>query len=301
MHIQDAFEEYVLACRQHAKQTLRYYTQKGNVFCGWAVAHEKDELGSLTPRDIRHFLAWLEEHPPSGRSVSSYTLRGYIMVVKGFLTFCEKDGLGVQEGLSRRITLPKVETKVIATLTTAHIQALMRAASSTSTPLRDRAILSVLLDCGLRASELCQLTLEHTHLETTDSYLHVLGKGRKERTVPIGGQARHALSRYLLRERGTPRLSNTFVARGDKPLDVRGLEDLMDRLNEQAHITGVRVSPHTCRHTFALSYLRSGGSVYTLSRLMGHSGVQVTEHYLRDFQMEDMRADHISVLESLLR
>ena len=101
----------------------------------------------------------------------------------------------------RRIALPKVEQKVIETFTTAEITAFFDVADKSNMAKRDRAILSLLLDTGVRASELCGLTIENVHISRDDAYIKVMGKGRKEREIGLGSKSRASLLKYMRVER----------------------------------------------------------------------------------------------------
>ena len=158
----------------------------------------------------------------------------------------------------------------------------------------------MLLDTGVRASELVGLTLDCTWLDPDDSYLKVMGKGRKEREVPLGRTARTALRRYITRYR-KPRTAaeqHVFLGRTGEPLQVSGLEQIVRPIGQRARIKGVRCSPHTFRHTFACQYLLAGGDIYKLSRIMGHTSVKVTEKYLSSVKAKQARQGE-SVLDRL--
>jgi site-specific recombinase XerD len=297
--LRTAFEDYQLAIARHTPRSQRWAKQKLETFFTFCEAQGLANLEEVTARDVRRFLADLRDRTSVyGRPLSSYTLHGYVQVVKGFFSWCEKDGL-LDRNLVARAEQVRVDVRIIATFTPEQVKHLFAAARATRHPLRDSAILAVMFDTGIRASELCGLRMEHTHLTPQASYIQVFGKGRKERQVGLGASAAMALKRYQTRERPVSSLANTFVATGPKTMQVRGLESLFDRLGEAAHIAGVRCSPHDCRHTFAVNYMRAGGNIYALSKLLGHSGVQVTENYLRSFGVEDARQSGISVLDAL--
>lgn len=296
--LRSAFEDYQLACGQLSAQTQRWYTQKLETFIAYCEAQGIETVDEVRAADVRRFLAHLKEHAPSGRTLSTYTQHGYVQVVKGFWTFLEREEL-LDTNPIARVENVRVDVRVIETFTVEQVRCLFAAARQGQYPLRDQAILSVLLDSGIRASELCGLVLEHVHLTPASSYIQVFGKRRKERQVGLGAQARTALQRYLTRERPAVDLPWVFLAKGRKPFNVNSLESLIERLGHRAGVTGVRVSPHTFRHTFAVNYLRAGGNLYSLSRLLGHTSVQVTENYLRSWQQEDARRQPISVLEAM--
>jgi len=295
MQLSDALTEYRYAILEHAPKTREWYEQKLVVFLAWCESDGVD-LADLKPLHLRRFLAYLRERPneryPERGNLSDNTVKGYAQVMKGFLTFCAKEEL-ISERLAKQAPIPHVESKVIQTFTREQVKRLFTACGLESFRVlaeRDRAILAVLLDTGIRASELCGLRLENAFLQPNDGYLLVDGKGRKQREVGLGKEARTHVHRYIYRYRDAPRSEHhIFVGRRRQPMTPYGLDQMLYRLRDWAGIVGIRCSAHTFRHTFAVSYLAAGGDIYKLSRLMGHSNVSTTEIYLRDYKDRDAR------------
>lgn len=304
MDLKEALNEYRFSILQLSPKTQGWYLQKLGVFVDWCAQQNKNTLEQLTAGDLRRFLAEARtrNNPQTGAALSSYTIHGYAQVIKGFLSWCAGEEM-ISERLAKRVEMPRVDVKVIETFTQEQIKRLFAACALAPTPAllaRDRAILAVLLDTGIRASELCGLTLENVFLEPQEAFLRVFGKGRKEREIGLGKSARAALYRYITRYRKAPKEErHVFLTRLHEPLALGGLESLFYRLRDAAKITGVRCSPHTARHTFAVNYLAAGGDVYKLSRLLGHTSVTVTENYLRAYQARDARKDGLSVLDQM--
>lgn len=303
MRLSVALDEYGFACLDLSPKTQRWYTDKLTVFRAWAEEQGTTELEEITPATVRHFLAYLRTTPSArtGKLLSTYTTHGYVQVIKGFLAWCAREEL-IGERVAKRIDLPRVETKVIETFTTTQLKRLFAVTGKEMTvalAARDRAILCVLLDTGIRANELCSLTLDNLHISPTDAYMKVYGKGRKEREVGLGHESRASLHRYIVRHRDAPEEErHVFLSRKRQPLTVSGLDQIIYRLAEWAGIEGVRCSAHTFRHTYAVNYLAAGGDVYKLSRLLGHTSVSVTENYLRAFRSRDARKG-LSVVDSM--
>jgi site-specific recombinase XerD len=172
---------------------------------------------------------------------------------------------------------------------------------------RDYTITLLLLDSGLRVSELCELKMEDVRLE--EGLLKVLGKGNKERLIPVGRQVQKLMWHYIGRFRPSPampRVSNVFLTDDGYPLCKDRVEKLLTRYGKLAGLTGVRCSPHTFRHTAAVSFLRNGGDVFSLQRLLGHSSLEMTRRYCQladiDVQKAHMRAspvDNLGIREPL--
>ena len=152
----------------------------------------------------------------------------------------------------------------------------------TATGLRNLALVSMLLDTGLRASELCNLRLDDLNLATGE--IRVLsGKGAKDRVVALGRRSRAVVTRYVhvFRKAGDfdvgPR-ATLFLSHRGRPLAREALARIVAQIGERAGVT--RLYPHRFRHTFGVTYLRAGGDVLTLQRILGHSTLAMVNHYL---------------------
>lgn len=306
MDLTAALTEYHFVCDAHnlTRRTWGWYQQKLTAFFAWCRAQEEPvtTVEGITTSLVRRYLVSQQETINRyGQPLSSYTVHGTTQAIKSFLKWCVEEDL-LDEKVVRKIAMPKVEQKVLETFSEEQIAAMFTACAQAREAWiarRDTAILAVLIDTGLRASELCGLTLDRVHFEGDDPYLKVFGKGRKQREVGLGRKSRQALHKYIHRGRQAPRSeAHVFVSFKETPLTPKGLDDVFARLERRAGIVGVRCSPHTARHTFAVNYLRQGGDVYKLSRLLGHTSVTITERYLAAFKAKDARNGG-SVLDGL--
>ncbi|HEV2580183.1 MAG TPA: site-specific integrase [Ktedonobacteraceae bacterium] len=144
-------------------------------------------------------------------------------------------------------------------------------------------LLLVLLDTGMRVSELCGLRVEDVLVSGSQgAFVRVFGKGRKEREIGLHPEVSKLLWKYIQKYRhpNHPDEKALFLGRRGEPFQVSGINSLLKRVKKASGIDGVRVLAHTFRHTFAKYYLKRGGEVFKLSREMGHSTVQVAEVYL---------------------
>jgi len=194
----------------------------------------------------------------------------------------------IAENPVARLKTPKIEHKVVQALTHNEIKRLLDTYSSKSMPdVRNKAILSILLDTGLRVSELANLMIEDVDLNTRVVLVRH-GKGGKQRIVRIGSKAQRALWRYItIYRRGDS--DALFLTSSGEPLDVIGVKIMIRRLSKKA---GVKVYAHKLRHTFAINYLRNGGDVFTLQHLLGHSTLQMTQRYLQSLNSDDATNAH---------
>jgi site-specific recombinase XerD len=149
----------------------------------------------------------------------------------------------------------------------------------------------VLLDTGIRIEELCKLTLD----DVREGYVTIWGKGRKEREVGISPTTAKFLWKYvnLHRAAESDAVKALFTNIRGQRMTPSGVEQIFDKVAEAAGLADkVVVTPHKLRHTFARTWLERGGDVYSLSQLLGHSTVKITEIYLEDFKSRQARVQH---------
>jgi site-specific recombinase XerD len=147
--------------------------------------------------------------------------------------------------------------------------------------IRDRAVLELLYAAGIRVSELCGLDLDD--LDLGEGRVRVLGKGGRERSVPIGEEAVEALHTYLGSARGAtmgagPGGSALFVNRRGKRISPRDVGSLVEKYRRDV-LAGRRVSPHTLRHSFATHLMEGGADIRAVQELLGHSSLGTTQRY----------------------
>jgi integrase/recombinase XerD len=157
---------------------------------------------------------------------------------------------------------------------------------------RQYLILLILLDTGIRLSELTELPIEKIDMER--SCFRITGKGNKERVVPFGGQVRKAILKYMTKYRPepvAPRVTNLLLSEEGYPMKKRGLQAIISRIGKKAGITDVRCSAHTFRHAFARQFLLNGGNIFTLQALLGHRSLEVVKIYV-NFMEGDIAEQH---------
>jgi len=213
---------------------------------------------------------------------SAVSCNTFICGVNAFLNWLYQEG-----HLAEKIRLSKliVEQNVLRTLTDEQVRRIICAKPKGRNQTRVRVVALIILDSGLRISEV--LGLRGTDVDFDNRVIRLLGKGRKERLVPMSFELRKTLFRY-------PRQPHEllFGTRNGTRVTVRNLERDFKEFCARLGITGVRCSPHTLRHTFAVNYLRAGGNLFYLSKILGHSSVKTTERYLQSLQIEDLQAVH---------
>ena len=204
--------------------------------------------------------------------------------LRSFHRFCLREGLAEQDP-SAALALPKKALNLPDTLSVDEIGGLLdQEFPATPAGLRDKAILEVLYGCGLRVSELTGL--DRSQLLLDDGYLRVIGKGDKERLVPISGKAYEALTDYLVSGRQLlhskgysepPDRSAVFVNTRGRRLTRQAVFLLVGEYGRKVGIDGLH--PHTLRHSFATHLLEGGADLLSIQELLGHASIATTQIY----------------------
>lgn len=260
-----------------------------------------DDVTEIGVNELREFVLHLQqvrafEHHPFTKSqtkgLSGHAVNTYLRSIRAFWSWLLREEV-ITSNPFTRVKVPKPPKKVIATFSNKQLNAIFKLIN-TATPagFRDWTMILVLLDTGLRASELVGLTTDNVNLE--DGMVKVYGKGSKERVVPIGAKVQRTLWKYLQRYRpqpANPLCPTLFLTAAGNPITTDRLRTIIDKYARRAGIEGVRCSPHTFRHTCAISYLRNGGDVFSLQRILGHSSLEIVRIYV-NYAEVDVKACH---------
>jgi len=237
------------------------------------ISREVGEEGTVHDVDhllIRRYLALL--HKECGKSSMGRKLAAIRALYRHLLRIGT-----VAKNPAELIATPKRDKKVPFHLSIDEVTALVEAPrEETVLSLRDRAILETLYSCGIRVSELTGLDVGDVDLD--GGLIRVLGKGGKERIVPIGRQARHAVTAYLAARNNPPHGAPFLVnARGGR-LTRRSVARIVDRYILKIAAMK-KISPHTLRHTFATHLLEGGADLRAIQELLGHASLSTTQKY----------------------
>jgi site-specific recombinase XerD len=269
--------------------TLRIYTQQLKHFLTFCNAQIIEHISEITSSDIRNFLLWLEDegHNSGGQHVAYRILKTF------FLWY---DIEAEPENWRNPINIvkaPRLVEEPLEPVKIEDVRAMANTCDDTFLGKRNRAILLFLLDTGLRARELLSVDLEDVNL-ITGSVLLRRGKGSKPRTVFIGKETKKTVRAYL-RERNDSLECLWVTSDQKKRLAYGGLRALLERQSKLARVD--TPSAHDFRRTFAITMLRQGTDLVTLSRLMGHTSLKVLQRYLKqlpgDLQEAHRRASPV--------
>lgn len=263
LDLSKAIEGFLPACRgrrlspntliDYSKTLDRFLTIAGDV-----------PLMTITPAQISAFLA--------AQAFNAKTVLNYHIGLSALWTWAIREDY-VECHVLRLVEKPRPQLVAVVPFTGTDVKTML--ASVKAHKDRNRALLLVLLDTGLRASELSGL--QRDDIDLVNRCLKVLGKSNKERLLPFSPRTGSALFRYLAGSEGKP-----------FPFTRKSLAHLVQRIGKRA---GISANPHRFGHTFAIMYLRNGGDPYTLQEILGHSSMEMVQRYIALAQ-EDIDAAH---------
>jgi integrase/recombinase XerD len=272
--------------RGQAEHTQRTYAALLKKFVAWAT--EKD-LRSWEAVNLQHLMAFLQherarrlarEPETSTRRLSSESVYLEIAALRAFYKFAETEQL-LSVNIAENLSLPRRWKRLPKALTTGEIETVLTAESpETPQSLCDQAVLELAYASGLRLAELRGVRLEQLHLEA--GFINVIGKGNKERVVPLGRKAVESLESYLKGGRPklvTPRSPGTvFLTRRGTPFAP---VTLWLRIKQRVRRAGIsrNITPHMLRHSFATHLLENGADLRVIQELLGHANISTTEVY----------------------
>lgn len=282
-----AVEGFVLSIRARglSPNTIVSYQNAFRKFQNHTGDLVMDLIGSS---HIESFLA--------AQTVSKKSKKNYYIALSSLWTWCLGEKI-VRHHILRDLHPPRPEERAIEPLSSSEVRDIMTAVNRSRlyriqggvphdnalpNALRDRAIILVLLDTGMRASELTGLAMGDINMKKNLVLVH--GKGTKDRNVPISSRTAQAIWRYVS-TRDPGRISDpVFQTRFGSRLDRRRLTHQLQSIGKRAGILNVHA--HRFRHTFAINYLRNGGDIYTLQNILGHSTLEMVRKYLRLAQVD---------------
>lgn len=289
-----------------SRHTAAYYDGILNRFLWYARREEWPEGSQLiTEHHIREFLGYVSGEvsrwgakskgaESSARRASPRTVHHYYRALTAFFNWVVDEGF-LDESPVAKVKLTQPKRKVIRPYTLEQLEGMLAICEWDSEHRgrfigsRNRAIILLLLDTGLRLTELANIRLQN--IDGGSGWIKVTGKGGKERVVRIGQTAQNALQQYLMHRPEHGRKEVWLTSQG-KPLHSTGIQSMIDRIKVRAGIAD-EGCVHRFRHTFAVSFLRTDGNPFNLQYLLGHSSLEMVRHYVATLGMEDALKAHI--------
>lgn len=271
MTVESAFQSFLIdqQIKGNSNKTLKYY--------GYCVNPLIKELGNDFPLDKLN-LAELKLYTVKLRNsgITSNSVKSYVKGIKAFLTWLYTEDY-IKADLGHNLNLPKAKRKVIDVLTDDEIKKLFACFDKkTFLGIRDYCICSLMLDSGLRKSEVIRLRLGDLHI--IEGYVLVNGKGNKQRIVPIGLNTQKNLMKYIAFRPAFVKADSLFLTKKCTPITASVIERLFKKLKKVCFTP--RLHPHLLRHTFATRYLENGGNIYALQQILGHTSLDMVKKYV---------------------
>lgn len=287
MRLSMAIKDYLIEIevRRYTPKTIKGYHTNLDLFlrfCEEVVG--VDMLEDLTPAIVRQFAKYMVDRGRKGTYVN-----GLLKSIKSFIQYCYDEGMG---GFNTKHSFRwcKEEKPVIMAFKPEHVQAMLKDCGGRDfMQVRDSAVLTTLFETGIRCWELCCIRHEDIH----EDYIVIAnGKGHKQRVVPITAILHKAMLKYEHIREDYFALKTTdnyyFLSFHGRQLTNSAVEHIVKR--HGSGIDGIRVSPHTCRHFFAQQQIKMGTDLYTISRLLGHENIQITQTYLNSLRDDEVIA-----------
>jgi integrase/recombinase XerD len=283
-----AYRNYMQAERGMAANTVLAYGRDLNRFALWVAGGGLADYLRPTIRELGHYLSHLRDERLDPASVARH-----LVALKMFYRFLRLEERAEQAAVEL-LSSPTLWERIPQVLSPESVEKLLAAPQATERfYLRDRAILETLYATGSRASEVVGLTLTDLYLDS--GFCKCLGKGSKQRVVPLGRVAVNALKAYVSEQRpklvqANPEAPWVFVSRGGRALTREMLWILVKKYVRRAGLNA-KVSPHTLRHSFATHLLAGGADLRTVQELLGHANIRTTQHYTH-VDRDRLRAIH---------
>lgn len=280
-HWLEPFADYLTLERGLSENTRMAYGRDVGGFLDFALAAGRKTVRDIARDDIADYLMACKE-----RGLAPTSMARCLVAIRVFFRYLQEEGM-LAGSVADALESPKLWQVLPGMLSLEEIDRLLAAPDvRTAEGRRDRAILEVFYACGLRESELARLKIGGLHLE--DGFVRILGKGDKERIVPIAGRAIDALSAWLSDGRAT------YAAAAEKRGENPPLEVFLSRLGrpmdrttvwrtvvKQARAAGIakRLYPHLLRHSFASHLLENGADLRAIQEMLGHADISTTQIY----------------------
>ena len=280
MFLQDVIKEFIfeIKLRNYSERTIKGYKNNILKFARY-IKNEFEivEIEEISHVHIKSYLNFLK-----GNGLTEVYINTILKNLRSFYKYCFTEGYCLNVAL--KVGWLRERKTIIKTFSDDEIRKMMDVYNYSSyIHARNKCIMAILIDTGIRNFELCQLKIT----DIRETVIYIMGKGKKERVVPISPYLKKIMIKYERIREGYLKnnilhYDNYFLSYRNKPLTTESVERIVRLCGEKANVNkNIRCSPHTCRHYFAQAQLRNGLDVYSLSRLLGHENVTITKRYLQ--------------------
>ncbi|MCE5221639.1 MAG: tyrosine-type recombinase/integrase [Clostridium sp.] len=290
MLLEDLLEEYILELeiQNYSQKTIISYKSRILNFCNYLKdKYNIRKVDDLKTINIKSYVAGLKQAQRKATYINSI-----IKSLQSFLKYAKEENF-IENNPVIDVKLLKQNKPIINVFTEEEVSRMINTFQGNKfLPIRDKAILCVLVDCGIRCSELLKLKLN----DISDNYITIKEpKNRKDRIVSLSPYTKKAITRYV-RCREIYFINKTldvdahlFLSYRGKKLTVEAVERVVKIAGQKSNVdSGIRCSPHTCRHYYAVTSLKNNLDLYSLSVNLGHSDVSVTSRYLKGLKDKEI-------------
>ncbi len=263
--------------------TIDHHEHRIRLFIGYLKDQKCSlDIRSITVHHIRGFLGHMRE----SRNLEQSTVQRYLVALKAFWRWCIQEGF-TEDNPTATIKLGRPAQKVVKGLSPEQLKTLLNNLKDRKhEDARNKAIVLILVDCGLRVSELANLTIDDIDFER--GLIQVMGKGSKQRLARMGLKTQKAVWKYLMMRGRTGSIWLWLNPMGEQ-LTANGVQQMIRNLGKDL---GFRLYPHLLRHTFAISFLRNGANAFECQYSLGHSSLEMTRRYCQALSFEDVFRRH---------
>lgn len=269
------FMDYLSVERGLSKNTLESYSRDLNKYAGYLKKKGITNLERVKRPDIQDFMMGLKDDKLNASSIARN-----LVAIKVFHRYLTSQRL-LKEDVTSVIETPKLWKTLPDVLDLKEVEAILNSPNTRlKQGLRDKAAIELMYATGMRVSELVNLKLTDLHMDM--GFVRCLGKGQKERIIPVGSKAKEAIQKYL--EKARPKFLKKresgalFLTRLGKPMSRQTFWMVIKHYVRDARIKK-RVTPHTLRHSFATHLLQNGADLRIVQELLGHANISTTQIY----------------------
>lgn len=282
MLLEDVLKEFLFDCklRRLSERTIKGYKNNNLAF----FRYINSEFNIIELEDVKYTVIQDYINFLSGKKLKETYINGIIKCFRALFKYCYDEGY-INRNPMDKIKFQKQPITIIKTFSDEEVsEMVMFYKGNRFLDIRNKLIMVLLFDSGIRNSELCGLKMT----DIQETHINIMGKGKKQRYVPITPTINKYLIKYLrvreqyIKDKNKYETEYLLLSQKGRKLTIETIERLVVEAGLYAGVRSeVRISPHTCRHYYAQAQLRNGCDLYTLSKLLGHSNINITKIYLQ--------------------